>query len=531
MFLISHPGGCKPLGALAGPARSLHSGPLRGIDRSPGQVGDSATEGMKPMMPRSPVSLALVALWGLLAGGCGTTSSSPAVPPQDGAVPPLAAAGRWLVDAEGRVVLLHGMNEVAKQAPFSPDAFGFGEDDVAFLGREGFTALRLGVDMRGMMPEPGRIDPGYMERLATTVESCRRHGLFVLLDFHQDGFAPKYRGNGFPDWMGLDDGLPNPPADFPLYYVLNPAMQRAFEHFWADDPIPGGDGRGGASYVLQAMEAVLGRFGADTMVLGAEIINEPWPGADWQDCAYDRANGCPGVEQSKLMPFYRRGLEISRRTAPDRLLFVEPFVLFNFGQAPTTIPGPDPGFGLSFHSYALEVAGEEAVVRFGREAAERDGAPALVTEFGATADLVLVERLLDQFDGQLLPWMWWAYGERIVADRDEPLTEESITNPDLLRSLLRPHAQVTAGVPTRISFDHGSRVFEYEYSTVRAGGGGFREGADTVVLASPRVYPNGYSVEVEGATVVSEPCASRLRLRTDGAVGAVRLRIVPGGAC
>lgn len=482
-------------------------------------------------MSRRFPALAVLALASLAAAACGTTQSNPASSVADGPAAPLSGSGRWLVDAEGRVVLLHGMNEVAKQAPYDPDAFGFGEDDVAFLGRVGFTALRLGVDMRGMMPEPGRIDAGYMERLATTVESCKRHGLFVLLDFHQDGFAPKYQGNGFPDWMGIDDGLPNPPATFPLYYVLNPAMQRAFEHFWADDPIPGGDGSGGATYVLQAMEALLGRFGSEPMVLGADIVNEPWPGADWQDCAYDRVNGCPDEEQSKLVPFYRRGLEISRRVAPDRLLFVEPFVLFNFGQAPTTIPGPGPGFGLSFHSYALDVAGEEAVVRFGREAAERDGAPALVTEFGATTDLVLVERLLDQFDSQLLPWMWWAYGERIVADREEPLTEESITNPDLLRSLLRPHAQVTAGVPTRIAYDHATRVFEYEYSTARLGGGTFRDGADTVVLASPRVYPDGYSVEVEGATVVSKPCANRLRLRTDGAAGAVRLRIVPGGTC
>lgn len=482
-------------------------------------------------MKRRPSALAILACAALAGASCGTTRSDPAAAVAEGPAPPLSGSGRWLVDAEGRVALLHGMNEVAKQAPYHPGAFGFDEDDVAFLGREGFTALRLGVDMRGLMPEPGRIDAGYVERLATTVESCKRHGLFVLLDFHQDGFAPKYQGNGFPDWMAIDDGLPNPPATFPLYYVLNPAMQRAFEHFWADDPIPGGDGRGGASHVLQGLEAILGRFGAEPMVLGADVINEPWPGADWQDCAYDRVNGCPDEEQSKLVPFYRRGLEISRRVAPDRLLFVEPFVLFNFGQAPTTIPGPGPGFGFSFHSYALDVAGEEAVVRFGREAAERDGAPALVTEFGATTDLVLVERLLDQFDAELLPWMWWAYGERIVADRDEPLTEESITNPDLLRSLVRPHAQVTAGVPTRISFDHESRVFDYDYATARLGGGEFRPGADTVVLASPRVYPDGYSVEVEGAAVVSAPCAPRLRLRTVPGSAAVRLRIVPGGAC
>ena len=51
------------------------------------------------------------------------------------------------------------------------------------------------------------------------------------------------------------------------------------------------------------------------------------------------------------------------------------------------------------------------------------------------------------------------------------------------------------------------------------------------MLASPRIYPDGYSVEVEGATVVSARCATKLRLRTDRPGEPVRLRIVPGGAC
>ena len=78
-------------------------------------------------------------------------------------------------------------------------------------------------------------------------------GIFVLLDFHQDGYAPKYNGNGFPDWMAIDDGLPNPPdAVFPLYYIQNPAMQRAFENFWANRAIP--DGAGLQDYSSQALE-------------------------------------------------------------------------------------------------------------------------------------------------------------------------------------------------------------------------------------------------------------------------------------
>ena len=42
-------------------------------------------------------------------------------------VPPLSSVGRWLVDGTGRVVLLHGVNDVNKQAPFYSAARGFGE--------------------------------------------------------------------------------------------------------------------------------------------------------------------------------------------------------------------------------------------------------------------------------------------------------------------------------------------------------------------------------------------------------------------
>src|SRR6185436_3292315 len=106
--------------------------------------------------------------------------------------------------------------------------------------------------------------------------------------------------------------------------------------------------------------------------------------------------------------------------------FVEPFVLFNFGQGPTTIPGPEPGFALSFHSYALNEDGERSVVRLGVEAAERDGAPVLLTEFGATSDPVTLGRLAAQFDERQLSWMFWEYHEQIVRDQHRPVTPDAV---------------------------------------------------------------------------------------------------------
>jgi len=51
-------------------------------------------------------------------------------------------AGRWVLDGHGRVLVLDGVNMVAKRAPYAPDQTGFGRDDARFLARHGLTLHR-----------------------------------------------------------------------------------------------------------------------------------------------------------------------------------------------------------------------------------------------------------------------------------------------------------------------------------------------------------------------------------------------------
>src|SRR4051812_6345376 len=59
--------------------------------------------------------------------------------------------GRWLTDSQGRVVLLHGVNMVAKDLR-TPDQRGFGADDAQWLQDNGFDAVRLGLSANALMP-------------------------------------------------------------------------------------------------------------------------------------------------------------------------------------------------------------------------------------------------------------------------------------------------------------------------------------------------------------------------------------------
>lgn len=421
--------------------------------------------------------------------------------------------------------MLRGVNFVQKWPPYTPAAAGFDDDDAALLVDSGFNVVRLGVVFEFLMPEPGQIDETYLDSIASTVGILERHGLFVLLDFHQDGYGPAVHGNGMPAWATLTDGLPNPPAPFPLYYVENPALQRAFDNFWANRPGP--DGVPLQEHYATGMRAVAARFASSDHVIGYEAMNEPWPGTDWLPCV----NGCPEFEEQLLGPFYDRMAEAVRSVDRRHPLYEEPFVLFNFGFTDTSRPGtggPGAERVLSTHVYALDPASDAAVMDRSVAAAERDDVAVAVTEWGAVNDPATLVRLQDQLDDRLLPWMYWSHNGHIVVDSNQPLVAPNL-NETVLDALTRAHPTVVNGTPTRIDFDDATSTLEFEYTTTRPDGRRAPRALATSVAVPERRYPEGYSVTVEGADVTSEPCAPMLTLRNRPRVTNVTVRVTPGG--
>ena len=91
----------------------------------------------------------------------------------------------------------------------------------------------------------------------------------------------------------------------------------------------------------------------------------------------------------------------------------------------------------------------------------------LATEWGATNDPAIVTTMADQFDSQLLPWLFWAYDENVILDMSLPPTADNLRGP-VLDALTRPYPTAVNGTPTRLAFDGSSRTLEFEYSTTRA---------------------------------------------------------------
>ena len=267
---------------------------------------------------------------------------------QLGPVLPLSHAGRWITDARGRVLILHGTNMVYKLAPYYPSGIGFGPSDAAFLRSIGFNAVRVGVIWKGLEPKPGVFDAKYVAQIKATVKMLARYGIVSLLDFHQDMLNELFQGEGFPDWAIQDGGLPNPKLGFSNNYLANPALEHALDQFFDNAAGPGGVGL--QQYYAGAWADVAKAFKSVKSVLGYEIINEPFPGTLWEQCVV--LSGCP-LFDARLLAFYNRVDAAIRRVDQRTLVWYEPNVIFNDG--PNTALGPlnDPNAGFAFHDYCL----------------------------------------------------------------------------------------------------------------------------------------------------------------------------------
>jgi endoglycosylceramidase len=465
-----------------------------------------------------------------------------AVPSSAHAGPALGHAGRWFTDDQGRVLMPHGVAVMDFGPAHLPEAVGFGDDDAAFLAAHGFDVVRVGFNWSGVEPQPGVIDDAYVGSIERTVATLALHGIYSVIDLHQDGYGPMTGTDGAPDWATLTDGAPNNHLGFGPDYFANPALERAFDNLWANTPGPGGVG---IADRFAAMLAALGqRFRDQRYVLGYDIFNEPWPGSQYPTCM--NPEGCP-VFDAELSAFYRRAVGALRAADPNHLAFAEPNLFFDFG-ASTHLQDPWGGdggaAGFAFHDYCLGAGAGDAlppvpqnglacpveenmVMQNAIAYAEQAGAALINTEWGATDDVATTERVADELDAAQVPWAFWQYNSpRFVADPHQPPTGSNV-NQAGLAAVDRPHARAVAGVPTTTSWDSASDTFRLTYATAPPPGAVRRPGAVTEVWTSPLHFPGGYRVEVSGARVISAPGAAVLVLRNSPGASEVRLQLAP----
>jgi endoglycosylceramidase len=293
-----------------------------------------------------------------------------------------------------------------------------------------------------------------------------------------------------------------------------PALQHAFDHFFAND--------GGLQDRYAAAWAhVAQRFRDAPNVLGYDLLNEPWPGTSWQDCI--NPTGCP-ANDAKLEAFDRRVLAAIRAVDPRGIVWHEPFVLFNQGAGTSVKALDDPNVGFSFHDYCLaaETPGsdqacaksDDLVFQHALDRVASTKEALLLTEFGATEATSVLTPMVQRADRTMVSWTEWHYcgcddpttsgpGDKqaIVLDPAKPPTGANL-KAVTLDQLVRPYPQVVAGTPESWSYADGT--FNARWTAGK--------GVSEIALPA-RVYPKGYAAQVQGASITSAKGAPILRVQ------------------
>lgn len=492
--------------------------------------------------------------------------------------------GGFLHDGFGRDVIMHGVNAVYKTYPFDFDPVAghpnsLTATDAAEMAGLGFDVVRLGVIWEGLEPgstedhaEPataaddnnpaicteglvngaGTAGPGathsqydqgtlgaYLAQVKATVDLLASHGIYSLVDMHQDVYNAHFAGEGAPDWAVCTNGLPPTNTGNWSANYFTPAVGVAFDHFWSNDVV------GGLQQNYDAVwHQVASSLADDPGVVGYDVFNEPFS-TDIATVAgnalFDAQLECfytgtrhPGQQSETHAPLVcpptdpvSGAIPAIESGDPNHLVFYEPDVGNDFGDANYIGPMPFPKLVLGFHDYCLASAGQayfdfygspacadpeqavmqqEAAARASAATTDQPGGPAwFLSEFGAGEDTTDLSRVAGLADAKLLGWTYWQwkqYGDP-TGGATEALVSTKANGEDAIDPIkaavvVQPYAQAVAGTPTSMSYDPTSRAFTLTFVPDPA------IAAPTVVFVPIDsfydVYPSGYCARASGAS-------------------------------
>jgi endoglycosylceramidase len=249
------------------------------------------------------------------------------------------------------------VNVIEKAFPWHPgiDTFdamsSLSPEDMVNLKSWGLNSVRLGVMWPGVEPVEGQFNQTYLTIMRKLVDDLYEHGIYTVVDFHQDVLNERWCGEGVPAWLipklgpisteckGLVPwvakliGLCTP---FSKYnFSLDPATgyprtEQCLQHAFTDyDESPDVVSAWGAFLSNQTIinnfrqywHAVAATFAGAPGVLGYDLVNEPLAGDYYSNNSLLK----PGVaDPITLQPVYKQLHDEIRTLDKDAIIFYEP---------------------------------------------------------------------------------------------------------------------------------------------------------------------------------------------------------------
>lgn len=418
-------------------------------------------------------------------------------------------------DAQGREVLLRGLNaRVAGlfdvtfddgRIPLQPIP-AFGPEDCRFIAEDlGMNHLRLPVNWSAIEPRRDEFDPAYTERVREVAAFCAEHGVYTLVDLHQDAYGKDIGEDGAPLWAIVPppEELLEGPLDDLAERRTSPQVLRAFESFWENAE--------GLQDEYAEMAAWLASEVASTPgVIGLDLMNEPIALRD----------------PARIDTFHARVGTAVRAVEPDFSLFFEPNAVRNFVDRSTVLTPfdfEDTAYAPHIYTEVFQngwqsenVEAIEASVAAAREEAEAHQAGLYVGEFGNSPDergLRFIRAAYQSFDRHLASAAWWVYEEASqdswgLYDAREDKTRGALRE-HVAQAVARAYPAAIAGHLVGFHFDDTTAVLDVEFEEPTPGG--------RHLIAIPKLrYPNGVRVFCDGEELDANPEAGRIQVMCEG---------------
>lgn len=368
---------------------------------------------------------------------------------------------------EGSPIILHGVNfaNSSKEAGPIDSATGrptaghpwHGEKEFALLERCGLNFSRYLVFWEAMEPTRGTYDEEYFDTVEQKIRALGDHGVYVVVDIHQDLFARRYGGNGFPDWAVRDDGKSFKRQEPWAKNYFQPAVQACFDNLWSNKD-------GILDAYIELVRKVYRRLGRLPNVIGIDIMNEPWP------------KGWPMTfERKRLSSFYetvRQRVWAEEAHDDDGVLaMIEPWMSTSAGY-PTNMRKPiwygDPRMTIGYmpHYYDFFCEQGKKYTWFNKLCMKRGmnirsaeaqefSTPMIIGEFGFPGSSKGHIEALDDFlalaDRHSASWAYYSFDQPFCSDR--PLLDENGNPTVFLAHLVRIYPMRINGLDVRYCFN------------------------------------------------------------------------------
>ncbi len=433
----------------------------------------------------------------------------------------LHADGTSLRDGLDRIVMLRGVNaggrsKFAPNMPFDYTSSSFDKTLASYMERAqgwGIDVMRVPFVWAAVEPTQGMDDEGFLKRYDALLDAAWAHGIWTVVDFHQDVYAENFCGDGFPAWT-IQGTPPAPHHDCPdwsLEYFQDPDVVNAFDRFWAS-------GSSVQAAFGSLWDRMATRYKDKPGVIGFETINEPSPGSAM----------AATFAATTLSAFHAAMVARIRAAAPSSLVFVDPLGVDGVSLTTTLKRPPGDGFVFAPHFYPVvhTPTGVEMEMSASWAAMGKSwDAPVFVGEFGASHDdagtLAFMTAHFDALDALGLGGTEWEYSVAAEEWNSETasLVRADGTEYPVAAAVIRPFARAVAADAFTSGFDTTTETFTLSYAPSASG-------AVTEVSLPARAYPKGFDVEVTGACYDATH-TGELLVQADARAKSVSVKIAP----